>query len=113
MGGDLAPGMVVSGALRAATDSGVRCTLVGDETAINPLLTGAFSRNGTLKEIDLVHAPQVVNMSDFPTQIIRKKQSSMALAYALRFRPVGEGEVSIGPVKARENVRPAERTRNL
>ncbi len=83
MGGDHAPGMVVSGALRASTDSGVKCTLVGDETSINPLLTGEISRNGTVDEIDLVHAPQVVNMSDFPTQIIRKKQSSMAIAYGL------------------------------
>jgi len=83
MGGDHAPGMVVSGALRAASDNGVKCTLVGDETSINALLTEEAPKNGTLNIIDLVHAPQVVNMTDLPTQIIRKKESSLAIAYGL------------------------------
>lgn len=83
MGGDHAPGMVVAGALMAAIDGDVKCILVGDETAVKPLLTCAGTRINTLDEMEIVHAPQVVNMSDFPTQIIRKKQSSMALAYGL------------------------------
>lgn len=83
MGGDHAPEMVVAGAIIAVSENGMECALVGDESILKTLLRGARTGHEIPRNISIVHAPEVVAMSDLPTQIIRKKQSSMAVAYGL------------------------------
>lgn len=73
MGGDHAPAAVVSAALMAADELDVEILLVGQESAVMPLLGDSPSA-----AIDFVHAAEVVEMSDDPaTSVRRKKDSSM------------------------------------
>lgn len=78
MGGDRAPEEVVKGALAAARDFNVGITLVGDETEIQKYLP-AHSPAG----IEIRHTTQVVEMGEAPTQVRRKKDSSIAVATQL------------------------------
>ena len=78
MGGDHAPVETVAGAL----DSGVDVVLVGDEAALRPLVTGS--------SMEIVHAPDVIDMADDPATALRdKRDSSIAVAARL----VSDGEV--------------------
>ena len=78
MGGDHAPVETVAGAL----DSGVDVVLVGDEAALRPLMTGS--------SMEIVHAPDVIDMADDPATALRdKRDSSIAVAARL----VSDGEV--------------------
>lgn len=78
MGGDHAPVETVAGAL----DSGVDVVLVGDEAALRPLVTGS--------SMEIVHAPDVIDMADDPAAALRdKRDSSIAVAARL----VSDGEV--------------------
>ena len=78
MGGDRAPEEVVKGALVAALDFKVAVTLVGDETAIRKYLP-AHLPDG----IEVHHASEVIEMGAAPTQVRRKKDSSIAVATRL------------------------------
>jgi len=83
MGGDHAPEVVVTGAVNAVSEHGFECALVGDESVLKTILPEDLSSQAIRDNISIVHAPEVVAMGDLPTQIIRKKQSSMAVAYRL------------------------------
>jgi glycerol-3-phosphate acyltransferase PlsX len=77
MGGDHAPLAVVRGAEAAAAVGAGKLVLVGDENAIGPLLR---NRSG----IEIVHAPDVVDMKESPSNALRrKKDSSIARAFSL------------------------------
>ena len=77
MGGDHAPLAVVRGAEAAAAVGVGELVLVGDENAIGPLLQ---KRSG----IEIVHAPDVVEMKESPsTALRRKKDSSINKAFSL------------------------------
>lgn len=82
MGGDNAPAAVVAGAVAAAllhTDADIH--LVGDKNILEPLLTPFGSVPGNLI---IQHASQVIDMSDSPTAVIRKKaDSSISIAMQL------------------------------
>ncbi|NNL14592.1 MAG: phosphate acyltransferase, partial [Acidimicrobiia bacterium] len=78
MGGDHAPVETVAGAVA----SGVDVVLIGDEAQLAPLVgdTG----------LPIVHADEVIEMSDDPAKALReKRQSSIAVAAKL----VSDGEV--------------------
>ncbi len=69
MGGDLAPRAVVKGAESVAHDNLASVVLVGDEGVIKPLLS-------TSSNIEIVHTPVHVGMSESPSSAIRKKKDS-------------------------------------
>ncbi len=84
MGGDNAPGEIVLGALDA-TARGADVVLVGDESAIRPLLTA----NGA--DLPVVHAPETIGMADDPAAAIREKKGASVTVCA---RLVAEGEAA-------------------
>jgi glycerol-3-phosphate acyltransferase PlsX len=81
MGGDHAPEATVLGAVEAVREHGVKVLLVGQE----PVLRNELSRLGSdSRGIEIVHAPDVVEMSDHSTAAVRGKQlSSLAVATRL------------------------------
>lgn len=94
MGGDHAPGEVVLGCA-AAAKQGIGVVLVGDERR----LAESIERSGT--ELRVVHAPEVVEMSDDPAAAIReKKESSIAVAARMVRGGDVDGLVSAGSTGA-------------
>jgi glycerol-3-phosphate acyltransferase PlsX len=77
MGGDKAPGEIVTGALAAAEQLGVGILLVGRPEAIEPLLPAGSPP----ARVELLAASEVVEMHDDPASSFRtKKDSSLARA---------------------------------
>jgi phosphate acyltransferase len=77
MGGDFAPQAVVKGAEAACREGIADIVLVGDETLIRPLIH-------TSTGIEILHAPQYVEMDESPSSALRKKRdSSMNKAFGL------------------------------
>ncbi len=94
MGGDHAPRAEVEGAIAAAREYGVRVLLVGVEGAVKAEL-GRHSHRGL--PIGVVHASEVISMSDLPSQAFRKKKdSSMHVAARLVRRGDADALVSAG-----------------
>lgn len=94
MGGDLAPAATVGGALWAVRDLGLEVALVGREDLIHHELArqGGEGERG----IEVVHAPEVVEMEDAPRVVFRrKKESSVRIAA----RMVKEGR-AVGLISA-------------
>jgi len=81
MGGDHAPAAPVQGAVEAARQYGVQVLLVGREAVLRRQLSRL---GGAPVGVDVVDAPEVVEMDDAPTAPIRtKRRSSMAEAARL------------------------------
>ncbi len=77
MGGDLAPAAVVEGALRASREFGCEILLVGRESEVKALLNKS---GGAFKSVEVIDAPDVVEMGETPAQAVRKKpQSSLVV----------------------------------
>ncbi len=79
MGGDHAPGEVVTGAVAAAREHGVRVILAGPEGPLAGLLLAHQAR----AEIDVVHAPDVIPMGDSGVRLHRAPGTSAAVACGL------------------------------
>jgi glycerol-3-phosphate acyltransferase PlsX len=77
MGGDRAPDAIVDGAVQAAEQLGVRVLLVGREDVVGPLIPEHAH------SVELVVANEVVGMSDAPTSVRSKKDSSIVQAAQL------------------------------
>jgi glycerol-3-phosphate acyltransferase PlsX len=75
MGGDKGPEVVVAGAAEAAREYPGRfeILLVGDRERIEPSL-GLFDSTGA--PVEIVHATEVIGMSESPVSAIRKKKDS-------------------------------------
>jgi len=73
MGGDHAPRVEVEGAILAARELGVRVLLVGIEGGVREELNRHRHR---ALPIEIVHAPDVITMSDSPSQAFRRKKDS-------------------------------------
>lgn len=82
MGGDYAPLEAVKGIkLFQEQNQPVSFFLLGDENAINPLLS-EFKIDKT--DISVVNAPQVIGMHEHPTKALKEKQqSSIAVGFHL------------------------------
>ncbi len=82
MGGDFAPLEAVKGLkLFQEQQQPVSLLLLGDENAINPLLS---EYNIDKTGINIVHAPQVIGMHEHPTKALKEKQqSSIAVGFHL------------------------------
>jgi glycerol-3-phosphate acyltransferase PlsX len=77
MGGDLAPGEIVAGAVQAAEELEVRVLLVGIEDVIAPLLPSGAPG------VELVPATEVVAMHDPPAAVRTRKDSSIVVSAEL------------------------------
>ncbi len=94
MGGDHAPGAVVEGAVRAASELGVHVILVGDREILHDQL-----RRHPVKGLPLSikHATEVVGMHESPSVALRrKKDSSIRVAFELVRTGEARGAVSAG-----------------
>ena len=95
MGGDLAPGPIVAGAVLAVqSDPDLRVTLVGDAAQIEPLLAGAAAVRDRLQ---VFHCSQVVTMEESPVVALRKKpDNSISRCWQLLAERKVEALVSAG-----------------
>jgi len=83
MGGDFAPEAAVLGAILAHRELSYddRLVLIGDEAKIKEILK---RKKGSPENFDIVHASQVIEMSDHPAKAFAKKpDSSIAKGYKL------------------------------
>lgn len=88
MGGDYAPHEIVKGAVEAVKEFNTELILVGDEQEVKRELDLNGPKAG--RNIEIVHAEQVVTMDDRPSQIIRAKRNS-SIHEGLRLVKSGEG----------------------
>lgn len=94
MGGDFGPQVVVPGALHAARSGKAEIILVGDENVIAAQLARQDTKGLPLS---VVHASQVVEMEEKPTEALRrKKDSSIQVACNLVRDGQAEGVISAG-----------------
>ncbi len=97
MGGDHAPEATVAGAVLAARAWGHHVQLVGREADIR----SALSKQADLTKVDylleIVHAPEVIEMDEHPASAVRsKRQSSMAVGIDLVKKGAADCFVSAG-----------------
>ncbi len=94
MGGDHAPGPIVAGAVQAvAADPQLSVLLVGDQTRLEPLLSGVAHRD----RLPLFHCTQAVGMEESPVVALRKKpDNSISRCWQLLAQQKVEGIVSAG-----------------
>src|SRR3979409_1421277 len=84
MGGDHAPLAPVAGAVRAARLWGYEIQLVGREVEVRAALHQQGDLTGIGHLLHIVHAPEVIEMSEHPASAVRsKRHSSMAKAVDL------------------------------
>ena len=95
MGGDYAPDEIITGVLQACeADEDVFCLLVGDESKILPLLSGASL---STDRYDLFHTTEFITMDDPPREAIEyKKEASINIAAQLIAQNKGQALVSAG-----------------
>jgi glycerol-3-phosphate acyltransferase PlsX len=94
MGGDHAPRAEVEGAILAARELGVRILLVGIEATVKQELARHRLRG---LPIEVVHAAEVITMTDSPSHAFRrKKESSAHVAARLVKEGHAEALVSMG-----------------
>jgi glycerol-3-phosphate acyltransferase PlsX len=95
MGGDVAPGPIVLGALHAVkSDKDLRVILVGDEAQITKALGLASELHDRL---EIFHCSQVITMEDSPVLGLRKKpDSSIVRCWQLMAEKKVEALVSAG-----------------
>lgn len=92
MGGDHAPGEIVSGVLEAAKKVKGSIVLVGDPSRIERALTGPVPSN-----VDIHPASEVVEMDEKPMEALRKKKdSSLAVGVDLVKQGRADAFVSAG-----------------
>lgn len=73
MGTDHGPSETVAGAVMAA-EAGYEVVLVGDEAIVGPLVSGA--------DLEVVHAPDVIEMGEDPARALREKPDASVIAAA-------------------------------
>jgi glycerol-3-phosphate acyltransferase PlsX len=91
MGGDRAPGVIVEGACLAARDLGVELVLVGEKQAIERELDQL--KAGPLA---IASASQTVEMHESPSSALKKRDSSMKVAFDLMKTGEVQAVVSAG-----------------
>ena len=92
MGGDHAPQAVIEGALLAAQDFAVELVLVGEQDAIEREL----AKRRDAPKFDIVAASQVVPMHESPSVALRKRDSSISVAFEMMRRGEVDAVVSAG-----------------
>jgi glycerol-3-phosphate acyltransferase PlsX len=93
MGGDRAPAVVVEGAMLAARDVDAELVLVGNQESVEQ----EFVRlAGKLPRFPIVNASQTVTMDESPSIALRKRASSMKVAFEMMKRGEAQAVVSAG-----------------
>jgi glycerol-3-phosphate acyltransferase PlsX len=92
MGGDHAPHVVVEGAILAARELGVDVILVGQKEVVSQEL----ARQGSAAAIEIVAASEAIAMHESPSSALRKKDSSMKVAFEMMKRGEVDAVVSAG-----------------
>ena len=93
MGGDHAPAVVVEGALLAAQDVDAELILVGDKLAVEQ---ECLRIGGKLPRFSILNATQTVSMDESPSVALRKRDSSMKVAFEMIKRGEAQAVVSAG-----------------
>lgn len=95
MGGDHAPGPIVTGAVNAArADVELRVVLVGDQAQIEPHLAGA---DDVRSRLEVFHCTQAIGMEETPIVALRKKpDNSISRCWQLLAQRNVEAIVSAG-----------------
>jgi glycerol-3-phosphate acyltransferase PlsX len=93
MGGDRAPKVVVDGALLAARELGVQIALVGQKEALEKELA---RHSGKPPSLEVVGASETITMDESPSSALRKKDSSMKVAFELAKHGEAQAVVSAG-----------------
>jgi phosphate acyltransferase len=97
MGGDHAPLAPVAGAVRAARAWGYEIQLVGREPEVRAALRQQGDLTGVEHLLEIVHAPEVIEMGEHPAAAVRaKRHSSMATAVELVKKGGADAFVSAG-----------------
>ncbi len=94
MGGDYAPEEIVKGCLLAVEELGKKVYLVGKEREIKSIIEKHEVKNKHLLEI--VNAEEVIAMDEPPSNVLRKKHSSLYIAGKLVREGIADGLVSAG-----------------
>ncbi|MBD2577940.1 phosphate acyltransferase PlsX [Oscillatoria sp. FACHB-1406] len=93
MGGDRAPGEIVTGAIRASEELDIEVLLVGDPQQIEPLLKTQSGSN----KVKIVAAEDVITMHEEPLIALRRKpKSSINVAMELVKKGQADAVVSAG-----------------
>jgi glycerol-3-phosphate acyltransferase PlsX len=94
MGGDHAPGPIVTGAIQAvAADAGITVVLVGDRARVEPLLPADTPRD----RIELFHSADAIGMNESPVEALRAKpDNSIANCWRLMVGKKVDAIVSAG-----------------
>jgi len=92
MGGDHAPQAVIEGALLAVQHFAVELVLIGQRDTIEREL----AKHPGAPKFDIIATSQVVTMHESPSAALRKKDSSMAVAFDLMRRGEVDAVVSAG-----------------
>lgn len=90
-GGDNAPLEILRGAAMAVETLGVEITLTGKEEIIRKV---AAENNISLKNMEIIDAPDVMEMEDEPRTILKSKKNS-SMAEGLRRLAAGEGDAFV------------------
>jgi glycerol-3-phosphate acyltransferase PlsX len=97
MGGDHAPLAPVAGAVAAARAWGYEVQLVGRESDVRAALQQQGDLSGVEHLLQIVHAPEVIEMGEHPASAVRsKRHSSMAVAVDLVKNGGADAFVSAG-----------------
>lgn len=92
MGGDNAPQAPVLGAIQAAKEYGVEVVLVGQEEAIQAVLTE--NKQTLPASVTIRHASEVIEMCDDPAKAYRRKKDS-SMTVGLTMVKNGEGDAFV------------------
>lgn len=93
MGGDAAPDAIVQGVIQASTRTTARLLLVGDEKRLHRCLAATPHSPA----VDVLHAPETVDMGDIgPLALRKKKLSSLYVALDQLHRGTADAVVSAG-----------------
>ncbi len=98
-GGDNAPLEIIKGCAMAVEKfDDIEIVLTGDEKKINEI---ASNEGISMERIDVVHAPDVIEMSDHPTELMKtKKGSSMTVGLSMLAEGRGDAMISAGSTGA-------------
>jgi glycerol-3-phosphate acyltransferase PlsX len=98
MGGDHAPKAPVAGALEALAelDAAHSIQLVGRKQVIEEQLAGLNASGDARKRIEIIDAPDVIEMTDKPTDVRKKPNSSMWLGLKIQAEGKSEAFISAG-----------------
>ncbi len=93
MGGDYAPEEVVKGCILAYKELNIRSILVGDQEQIKKVLR---KNKISEDEFEVVHATDNIQMHEPPSNVLKRKNSSLYVAGKLVKKGLADGLVSAG-----------------